>query len=302
MTNRSFPSKILLFGEYSVINDPKALCISYPLFDGLLKFKTNKAPSPDSELLAFISYLKFLKDSGRLPIEMDFHSLDFDIAQGLCFDSTIPQGFGVGSSGAVTAAIYECYAKHEPEKVNILRLKKIFSVLESHFHESSSGLDPLVSFLGKSVLINGHEDLSVVNIPHFPHQEGAIFLLNTGRPRKTGPLVNLFLEKYHGVEFDRRYKEELLPITNLCITHFLQSNREGLAESFRDLSLFQYDCFAPMIPPLFKDLWKKGLTGHDYYLKLCGAGGGGFLLGFAKNFENLETVLKNSEIRPVVRV
>lgn len=257
--------------------------------------------APDSELKAFSSHLKFLEESGDLPTCLDLRSFDFDIAQGLFFDSTVPQGFGVGSSGALTAAVYDRYAEKREENENILELKKIFSAMESHFHRSSSGVDPLVSFLRKSIFIKGKEDFSVVEIPNLKEREGAIFLLNTGRPRKTGPLVDLFLEKHRQRDFDRRYNRELLPITNLCITHFFNSDRDGLIESFKELSRFQYECFTPMIPPLFKDVWERGLNGHDYHLKLCGAGGGGFLLGLTKDYRKIDThVLRDCEIRPIV--
>ncbi len=32
-------------------------------------------------------------------------------------------------------------------------------------------------------------------------------------------------------------------------------------------------------------LWEKGISDSTYTLKLCGSGGGGFLLGFTRDFE-----------------
>ena len=40
-----------------------------------------------------------------------------------------------------------------------------------------------------------------------------------------------------------------------------------------------------MIPESFHQLWQKGIETNDYYLKLCGSGGGGFILGFTQDFE-----------------
>ena len=40
-----------------------------------------------------------------------------------------------------------------------------------------------------------------------------------------------------------------------------------------------------MIPISFRELWEKGISSSIYTLKLCGSGGGGFLLGFTKDFE-----------------
>jgi mevalonate kinase len=55
------------------------------------------------------------------------------------FDS-IPQGYGVGSSGALVAAIYDRYAQDKIVLENLtreklLQLKNIFSQMESFFTE-----------------------------------------------------------------------------------------------------------------------------------------------------------------------
>jgi mevalonate kinase len=57
------------------------------------------------------------------------------------FDSTIPQGYGVGSSGALVAAIYDKYAQDKITvlenltREKLLQLKNIFSQMESFFTE-----------------------------------------------------------------------------------------------------------------------------------------------------------------------
>ena len=39
MGKEFFVSKILLFGEYSIIKDSMALCVPYSLFEGTLSFR-----------------------------------------------------------------------------------------------------------------------------------------------------------------------------------------------------------------------------------------------------------------------
>ena len=52
--------------------------------------------------------------------------------RGLYFESTIPQGFGIGSSGALCAAIYDRYSKNpvpNDRHINskqILKLRQLF--------------------------------------------------------------------------------------------------------------------------------------------------------------------------------
>ena len=302
MAQKSFNSKILLFGEYSIIKDPMALCIPYSLFEGSLSFRKNEGPKIDPELKAFSQYLKRCYKKDKFEFDFDARSFDFDISQGLYFDSTIPQGFGVGSSGALCAAIFSRYVREfslNPEM--IFKLKKFFAKMESFFHGSSSGIDPLISFLNKAVLIKGKDDLLMVDLPSYETGKGGIFLLNTGRARKTEPLVNLFLEKCSSQDFGRVCDQHLLPLTHKCIDSFLKRDLELLFESFKNLSSFQREHFDPMIPPLFKDLWEAGLESNEFHLKLCGAGGGGFLLGITRDFSLIEKSLNSYETRIVYR-
>ena len=54
-----------------------------------------------------------------------------------------------------------------------------------------------------------------------------------------------------------------------------------------------------MIPSEFHDLWRKGIETNTYYLKLCGSGGGGFMLGFTKDYEETEKALKGYRLEVV---
>ncbi|MDO9182138.1 MAG: mevalonate kinase, partial [Bacteriovorax sp.] len=193
--DKKFYSKIILFGEYSVIQNSMALLIPYSLFEGKLTFRRDNTTVIDSELKAFSLYLKQLIDSGQLNFQFDQTSFEFDISQGLYFDSTIPQGYGVGSSGALVAAIFDRYEQESHSNLDIKRLKTIFAQMESHFHGASSGVDPLISYLNSPILIKNKNEVGPVSIPKFKKGKSGIFLLNTKRSRKTEPLVNLFLEK-----------------------------------------------------------------------------------------------------------
>jgi mevalonate kinase len=301
--NRSFASKVLLFGEYSVIQNSHALAMPYPLFEGKLAFdKTNKGQR-DPELSALSRYLKKAEETGELDFEFDASSFSFDVGQGLFFDSTIPQGYGVGSSGALIAAIYERYVKNAQElDTSIDVLRKRFALMESHFHGSSSGFDPLISYLNQPILKKNGQGMISVNLEENSDAKGAFFLLNTGRSRKTEPLVNLYLEKCKSEEFSYLCESELLPITNHCIRDFLETDKESLWKNFELLSRFQHEHFRPMIPKLYLDLWEQGLNSKNFFLKLCGAGGGGFLLGMTRDFKELTKELNSFEVRPLFRL
>lgn len=307
MSDKTFPAKILLFGEYSIIKNSMALSVPYPLFEGKLTF-ARKERSKDLELQAFVRFLKKMEKEGKFDFDFDISSLEFDIGQGLYFDSSIPQGFGVGSSGALCASIYDRYAQRSDlNKESTAVLKKRFSVIESHFHGASSGIDPLISYLDLPILIDQKGELIPVQLPSNLEYgrgsigKGAIFLLNTGRSRKTEPLVNLFLEKCKSKAFNEDCMEQILPVTNNCITSFLEGRFEELSKPFECLSRLQYEFFLPMIPTFYQDVWRQGLEQGDFLLKLCGAGGGGFLLGFCDDFKKVSKQLEEHEIRPLFR-
>lgn len=302
--SRSFSSKVLLFGEYSVIKNSNALAMPYSLFEGKLGFDKNNKGGRDPELAALASYMKKLEANNSLDFDFDTSSFSFDVGQGLFFDSTIPQGYGVGSSGALVAALYERYGNHDStsEEGDIEELKRRLALMESHFHGSSSGFDPLISYLNRPILKKRGEGLLSVDFKENKEATGALFLLNTGRSRKTEPLVNLFLEKCKAEEFSYLCESELLPITDTCIDYFLKGHSKDLWDSFFQLSQFQFEHFNPMIPKLFVDLWEQGLQSKSYSLKLCGAGGGGFLMGMTRDFKGLTKDLGSYEVRPLLKL
>ncbi len=69
----------------------------------------------------------------------------------------------------------------------------------------------------------------------------------------------------------------------------------------KQLSKVVLENFKPMIPSAFHKLWKQGIDSNDYYLKLCGSGGGGYILGFAKDYEKAKHQLKDYQLELVYR-
>ena len=54
-----------------------------------------------------------------------------------------------------------------------------------------------------------------------------------------------------------------------------------------------------MIPKNVERLWEKGLETNAYYLKLCGSGGGGFVLGFTEDLEKAKTMLEGHNLQVI---
>ena len=298
-----FYSKILLFGEYGIIEDSKGLSIPYNFFNGALKISESSDEEAKKSNLILSQFSTHLK---TLDIDLDLNSFDNHIKKGMYFDSSIPKGYGVGSSGALVAAVYEKYANNKITvlenltREKLLVLKEIFSRMESFFHGKSSGLDPLNSYLSIPILIKSKNDINVTGIPsQKSNGSGAVFLLDSGQTGSTAPMVNIFMEKMKKEGFRNMLNSQFIKHTNICVDSFLNGDLNNLFKSTKKLSQVVFENFKPMIPKEFHNLWKKGIDNESYFLKLCGSGGGGYILGFAPDIEEAKKDLEGYNLEVV---
>jgi len=304
-----FYSKILLFGEYGIIKDSKGLSIPYNFFKGALKKDAKPsgfAKKSNEKLFRFVEYLKDLRKDNNAGVTFDFKSLDTDVEEGMYFDSSIPQGYGVGSSGALVAAIYDKYATDKITvlenltREKLLKLKAIFGKMESFFHGKSSGLDPLNSYLSLPILINSKDNIESTSIPsQNPKGSGAVFLLDSGITGETAPMVHIFMDKMKQEGFRKMLKNQFIKHTDACVEDFINGNVKSLFGNIKQLSHIVLDNFKPMIPTKFHELWQHGIDTNDYYLKLCGSGGGGYILGFTQDITKAKKALKDYNLEVV---
>jgi len=303
-----FYAKILLFGEYGIIKDSKGLAIPYNSFQGALKIPevlSDDAKKSNENLQKFYHYLSDLDDKNLVHFRVE--DLKRDIDRGMYFDSSIPQGYGVGSSGALVAAIYDKYADDKITVLEnltrdkLLKLKGIFSVMESFFHGKSSGLDPLNSYLSLPILINSKDHLEATGIPSQKEGKGAVFLLDSEQVGETEPMVSIFMNKMKNEGFRKMINEDFATYTDACIDNFLHGDIKSLFGNVKQLSKVVLDNFKPMIPKAFHQLWYQGIETNAYYLKLCGSGGGGYILGFTQDYEKAKQLLKNYKLELVYR-
>ena len=302
-----FYAKILLFGEYGIIKDSKGLAIPYSHYQGALKIadETNASQKKSNKnLFKFHAYLATLETD---LLQFNLASFAEDISKGMFFDSSIPQGYGVGSSGALVAAVYDKYAfdkitvLENLTKEKLLHLKAVFSLMESFFHGKSSGLDPLNSYLSLPILINSKDHIEATGIPYQKQGKAAVFLLDSKIIGETEPMVTLFMNKMKQEGFRKMFSEEFARHTDSCIDNFLHGDVKSLFGNMKQLSKVVLENFKPMIPSAFHKLWKQGIDSNDYYLKLCGSGGGGYILGFAKDYEKAKHQLKDYQLELVYR-
>ena len=304
-----FYSKILLFGEYGIIKDSKGLSIPYNFYNGALKVSenpSNEAIKSNESLRKFAMHLEQLQADQSELVTFNLALLNSDIERGMYFDSSIPQGYGVGSSGALVAAIYDKYANNKITvlenltREKLLQLKAIFSQMESFFHGKSSGLDPLNSYLSLPILINSKDNIEPTGIPsQTTNGKGAVFLLDSGIIGETAPMVNIFMENLKDQGFRKMLKNQFVKHTDACVENFLQGDMKSLFSNTKKLSKVVLNNFKPMIPEQFHNIWQNGIDTNDYYLKLCGSGGGGYILGFTQDLEKAKKSLKDYKLEVV---
>lgn len=301
-----FNSKIMLFGEYSLMYGSKALSIPFQNFSG--KFIKNPAFGIDVTqrvsnfyLKQFADYLEKFPATGIGDFRIDIDKFMIDISGGLVFQSDIPQGYGLGSSGALVAAVYSTYGNLEhidcENLAELFVFKNFLAKMESYFHGKSSGLDPLISFLNKPVLIEGKDQLSLPDLPDRSDSlSGAIFLIDSGKSGETQPLVDMFIGRCRDKNYLELIQSTYNPLINSSIGSYIENQPELLIENLKLLSAFQLNHFIDMIPPGIQTIWKHGLESGDFSLKLCGSGGGGMMLGFTSDFNRVSQILSDQKI------
>lgn len=274
MNNQSlnYPSKLMLFGEYAVIAGGEGLAIPYPTFSAQWKINTSSPSEYKPHLENFLVWLKEHNFDSILQLS----AFENDLQQGLDMASNVPVGYGVGSSGVVVAAIYDKYVIQREN--DIQTLKKLLASMENYFHATSSGLDPLVCYLNKAVHVksNGID----ITSSDFQPEKIRLELIDCGNARSTQQLVNVFKEKMLAPSF-AAIMQDYIHLSNTCINAWLSNNEALLIKHLKLLSALQLQYFEFAIPEKQRKEWKNKLDNNTGYMKLCGAGGGGFLINFA---------------------
>lgn len=288
-----FYSKVLLFGEHIVNKGAKALAIPYSAFYCQLTFEeTNTFILPESKSILLTIYNQ-IETSSELASIFNLNSFKSDIDAGLNIEMNIPIGYGLGSSGALVACIYEKYCVQKTTNIDLL--KNQLGEIESVFHGKSSGLDPLVSYLNKPVLIE--EKTTIVDLPNNWKSNFEVYLIDTNKPRKTAPLVNNFLKLCQdNVGFNAVVLNEIIPLNNQIIDKILVGDKANLYLDIQKLSQLQIEKFTPLILPQHTEIWKNGIAKNQFFLKICGAGGGGFMLAFTQNKANLISIFDDVNV------
>lgn len=309
----SVSSKVLLFGEYTVLNNGIALTVPYDKFSGTLSFPEYGDDSATSEKSNDVvkRFSEFMAHLPEKDIEgMDFRTLYDEVKKGIFFKSNIPQGYGLGSSGALVVAIFIRYfettkaIKSDIEglsKENLNRMKRFLGKLEGFFHGSSSGIDPLAILVNEPLLFQNSEISQVELPPYRANGENFIFLLDSKIQRKTDDLVNEYKRKCKDPAFKKALVTDLSFYSKNCINALISNKTDFLYENLIQLIKIQMEHLDYLIPDTLKDKVQDGIDSQDYFLKICGSGGGGYMLGFTKDWKATQKALNGYHLEVIHR-
>ncbi|MNJ85245.1 hypothetical protein D3C87_27120 [compost metagenome] len=310
----SVNSKILVFGEYGVLHNGMALTIPFSKFSGELCYPENGEESAiavlsNKGIREFFKHI--LENHTDDTFKLNVNELSRELDKGLFFRSDIPQGFGLGSSGALVAAIFLRYLekagdfKDELKHLTMDRihsLKSCLGTLEGHFHGKSSGIDPLSIIINKPLLLKANKEIVKVDIPVYNENgKNVLFLLNTRIARNSEKLIKQFNSACEKEDFQQKLETKLIEYTNAGITNFLKGDTENFYLNLEKLVKFQLDEMHYLIPEKYQSIVKQGLDTKEYYLKICGAGGGGYMIGFTQNWEETQQLLKDEDLEVFYR-
>lgn len=277
-----FPSKIILFGEYLVLFEGDALAIPFETFS----MQITKLPQVDfKEVISDFSKFLLSHSNFKNRIDESFITSFFNTNS---LKSNILMGYGLGSSGALVACFYELFVQNK--KQSLLEIKDDLAQMESFFHEKSSGLDPLTSYIQKPILIQDQIPNEVL-LPKEALKYFSIF--DSGIERKAHEAIHIFKNLMQNDDFETNVKEKILPINQIMIQKMIEGKE--IDNEMQILSSLQFQLFKELIPDSIKEIWQKGLDSNRYFMKLCGAGKGGFFLIYSKEKEAVKGSLRLSK-------
>ena len=155
-------------------------------------------------------------------------------------------------------------------------------------------------WINKGIYLGKNGIKLLQTIPSLSSENFHSFLVDTKIKRNTASLVNYFRRRSSEEDFYKNCTRVLLKLSREIIQLYIDEKHLELLVLLHEVSELQLNYMKKMIPMTFHQIWEEGLTSNLYSLKLCGAGGGGFILGFTANWEKTKAQLKGYSIEKIV--
>ena len=262
---KTISAKLLLAGEFTVLIGGDTIGIPFFRFFG----EWIQTEENDSRLHSLYIFL--------LNSKIDFLNLESfrkDIANGWRFKSNIPEGYGLGSSGALSAAILIKYGYDTNDSLEVIQ--KRLAAIESFYHGTSSGFDPLISYSSNPCILRDRKSFILPNINLIENKlKSNLYLIDSNTERNSILPIDWFYQQLKQDEF-KNVSLTLNALNDQLIQTLTDEIADQPASYFKNISKLQYDYFQPLIVDSIKDFWSEGILNNTHYCKLCGKGGGGY--------------------------
>jgi len=268
---RIYPSKILIAGEYTILNGSGALAI--PFAKCCMQWQKD-THTRDAELEAFY---RFLVADEELCKVLDLAKFQTALQGHWKLSSSIPRGYGLGSSGAVCAAVWDRFQMDAGQSLDQKAIHQVLKKMESYFHGQSSGMDPMVSYYHMPVVFDGQDIRTLEGLNAASFDVFNMYLLDSGISRQTQNGIQWYRKQCEQEAYCQKMATMTLHNKQL-IDALLVRDSQQVTKSWEQLSRWSLECYDGLIPSTLRPIWKAGIEQQSFYLKLCGAGGGGYFL------------------------
>lgn len=249
-----------------------------------------------------VKYSKHIKHN---IIRESLKKFDFDITNyEITSFADIPEGTGLGSSGAFTVGLIKAINHSKKSKQDKYQNAKDACEIEIDILKQPCGKqDQYIASFGGIRNFSFNRDGSVTNLKHKIKKDFIDYFLNkcllvfTGFTRNSSKvlinqkklseednfkmLTTLHNTKQLGIEIKKSFEDEnIKEITDIMNQHWKEKIKRSKIMSNNNINI------------LFNEILKNGCMGG----KLIGAGGGGFILAICSNKKKLEKYLKSKKI------
>ncbi len=299
----SAPGKIILFGEHFVVYDNPAILMAinrrlnvsvkpiqnsnkiYIQSDNKKKvyYQLDNKYSKEKERLSF--FYPIISTCRRLFEQEKIHNIGLDIK----IDSEIPNGIGLGSSGAVSVATNAAISSLF-KKINKIEIYQKSCETETLIHKFSSGADCLISTVGGLVYYLKNQKYRKINYMN----NFAFLIIDTGKTHSTKKMVEK-VKKFNENENLKfmEIKDTAKQICNDALKKIRNGNEDEIGRLMNENQklLEKIGVSNNLIGKIIKKTNAAGAFGS----KLTGAGGGGSIISLVPKEEEgrIKQIIEN---------
>lgn len=300
----SAPGKVILFGEHFVVEGQPAVAAAVSLrakvYAKPLEAPIVKVTSKNLDLSGVFSAGNLEAQGPLLPVayaaSLALREVGAPGGVELVVDSEITPGAGMGSSAAVAVATVAAVAAAWGRVLEREQVSRLAFEAEKIVHGKPSGIDNTIATYGGAIAYRRGEGFLKLNVDF---SRVALVLADTGRPRRTGELVQkvLNLKRAFPQVFDPLYYAAgRLVVEAAKMMERGDFEAVGLLMNVNHGMLSAIGVSTIEIEQLVYKARLAGALGA----KLTGAGGGGFVVALCWRDSVDEVVRSLSEISPRV--